>query len=43
MVRGDIFCQGLKLYLEQWGLEVVEPPSGSEPLPDLPGDRSRRW
>ncbi len=29
MVRGDIICQGLKVYLEQWGLEVVEQPFGS--------------
>ncbi len=28
LVRGDIFCQGLKVYLEQWGFQVVEPPLG---------------
>ena len=28
LVRGDIFCQGLRVYLEQWGLEVVEHPFG---------------
>ncbi len=26
LVRGDIFCQGMKVYLEQWGLQVVEHP-----------------
>ncbi len=37
MVRGDIFCQGLKLYLEQWGLAVVEPPFGSGTVARLTG------
>lgn len=39
LVRGDIFCQGLKLNLEQWGLEVVEPPSGAGTVAGLTGGR----
>ena len=27
-MRGDIFCQGLKVHLERWGLQVVEQPFG---------------
>lgn len=37
LVRGDIFCQGLKVYLAQWGLQVVEHPFGQEVAAELTG------
>ena len=36
-MRGDIFCQGLKVHLEQWGLQVVEPPFRPGIAPKLTG------
>ena len=37
LVRGDIFCQGLKVHLEQWGLQVVEHPPAQEVAAALTG------
>jgi hypothetical protein len=37
LVRGDIFCQGLKLYLEQWGLQVADHPFRKGIAPELNG------
>jgi len=36
-VRGDIFCQGLKVYLAQWGLQVLEHPFRQEVAAELTG------
>ncbi len=40
LVRGDIFCQGLKVHLEQWGFQVVEHPFGQGIAPKLTGGQA---